>query len=121
MSGRGVVRVAAWVWTGVVFVLLWMPPPPPPEVVRWWVDDVVHFGLMAVFGALWSAAGVRGAWLWPLGAAVGAVTELGQDLLPWERHASLSDFASDLLGVSVAIGLWRWWEPRTRSRTRRGG
>jgi hypothetical protein len=34
-----------------------------------------------------------------LGAVVGAVTEIGQGLLPWERHASWDDFGFDLLGT----------------------
>lgn len=118
---RRAVALVAWGWTLVVFVLLWMPPPPPPEIVWPWWDSLVHFGLLAGFGGLWTWSGLRGAWLLPLGVLLGAVTELGQGMLPWERHSSLGDLAFDVLGLVVgwvaAHGLWpralgsrpRWW------------
>lgn len=111
-------RGAAWAWTVAVFVLLWMPPPPPPEIIWWWWDKLVHLGLMAAFAGLWTWAGVRGARLWPLGVLVGAVTELGQGLLPW-RHASWDDFGFDVLGVGLGWLVARWlWPPRVGSRPR---
>lgn len=114
-------RLLAGAWTVVIFVLLWMPPPPPPEIVWPWWDSLVHFGLLAVFGGAWTWAGLRGARLLPLGVLVGALTELGQGLLPWERSSSLGDFGFDVLGLIVgwvaARGPWPrplgprppWW------------
>jgi VanZ family protein len=107
----GARSLIAGAWTLAVFVFLWMPPPPPPEVVWPWWDSVVHLGLMAIFGVLWSWSGMRTRRLLPLGVLVGAVTELGQGLLPWERHCSWDDLAFDVLGLLlgwiVAGGAWR--------------
>lgn len=104
-------RAAAWAWTLAIFVFLWMPPPPPPKIVWPWWDSLVHTGLLAVFGALWTLHGVASARVLVLGAVVGAVTELGQALLPWERHASWDDLAFDLLGLALGWitvgGPWR--------------
>lgn len=103
--------VAAWAWTLAIFVFLWMPPPPPPEIVWPWWDSLVHASLLAAFGALWTWHGLGAARVLGLGAAVGAVTEIGQALLPWERHCSWDDLAFDLLGLAlgwiVAGGPWR--------------
>jgi VanZ family protein len=103
-------RLAAWAWTLAIFVLLWMPPPPPPEIVWPWWDSLVHTGLLAGFGVLWTWRGLGSARVLVLGAGVGAATELGQALLPW-RHASGDDLAFDLLGVTLgwiaAGGAWR--------------
>lgn len=110
-----------------MFVLLWMPPPPPPEHIVWWWDKAVHAALMAGFGGLWTWAGRPGRWVLRWGLAMGAVTEVGQALLPWERSSSLGDFGADvaglLLGWLVARALWPWlpgvrgsrppwWSPR---------
>lgn len=103
--------VAAWAWTLAIFVLLWMPPPPPPEIVWPWWDSLVHASLLAIFGALWTWHGLGATRVLGLGAAVGAATEIGQALLPWERHCSWDDFGFDLLGLTlgwlVAGGLRR--------------
>jgi hypothetical protein len=109
-----------------IFVFLWMPPPPPPEIVWPWWDSLVHTGLLLIFGLLWtwhtgshagphegpSRAAKRGAagrylHVLALGAVVGAVTEIGQELLPWERHASWDDFGFDLLGTLLGWSLAR--------------
>lgn len=102
----------AWVWTLMIFVLLWMPPPPPPEFEWWWWDKLVHFGLFAGFGGLWTWHGARGARLLPLGVVVGALTELVQDLLPWERHGSWHDFGFDLIGLVAGLVIARVVGPR---------
>ena len=104
------VVLAAGAWTVAIFVFLWMPPPPPPEIVWWWWDKLVHFGLMATFGGLWTWHRVRVSRLWPLGVLVGAVTELGQGMLPWERHSSWDDFAFDVIGLVVGtlVGRVLW-------------
>jgi hypothetical protein len=98
---------AAWAWTVAIFVLLWMPPPPPPEIVWPWWDSLVHTGLLAGFGALWTWYGTPTVRVLALGALVGAVTELGQALVPWERHASWDDLAFDLLGLGLGWVLAR--------------
>jgi VanZ family protein len=90
-----------------IFVLLWMPPPPPPEIGWPWWDSLVHAGLFASFGTLWVLGGAAILRVLALGAVVGAVTELGQDHLPWERHGSGSDFAFDLLGTALGVALAR--------------
>lgn len=84
-----------------------MPPPPPPAVVWAWWDSLVHLGLLAIFGALWTWSGMRSARLLPLGVLVGAVTELGQGLLPWERHSSWDDFGFDVLGLLLGFTVAR--------------
>jgi VanZ family protein len=106
--------VAAWAWTFAIFVLLWMPPPPPPELVWPWWDSLVHTGLMTGFGALWTWQGTATIRVLALGAVVGAVTEIGQGLLPWERHSSWGDLAFDLLGVVLGWAVARrpWRTPR---------
>ncbi|MEM9461928.1 MAG: hypothetical protein AAGF11_47655 [Myxococcota bacterium] len=106
------VLLAAWAWTVAIFVFLWMPPPPPPEIVWWWWDKLVHFGLFAAFGGLWTWHGVRGVWLLPLGVLVGAVTEVGQGLMPWERHSSWDDFGFDVVGLVVGVVVGRVLRPR---------
>jgi VanZ family protein len=104
-------RLAAWAWTLAICVFLWMPPPPPPEIVWPWWDSLVHTGLFAGFGALWTWRGLGSARVLVLGACMGAVTELGQALVPWERHASWDDLAFDVLGATIgwlaAGGAWR--------------
>lgn len=97
----GVRRLAAWAWTLAICVFLWMPPPPPPEIVWPWWDSLVHTGLFAGFGALWTWRGLGSARVLVLGALLGAATELGQALVPWERHASGDDLAFDVLGVAI--------------------
>ena len=109
-------RAAAWAWTLAIFVLLWMPPPPPPKIVWPWWDSLVHTGLLLAFGALWTLHGLAGARVLLFGALVGAATELGQELLPWERHGSWGDFAFDMLGLALgwlAAG-GPWARPRRR-------
>jgi len=97
----------AWAWTVAIFVMLWMPPPPPPEIVWPWWDSLVHTGLLAGFGALWTWRGTATIYVLAVGASIGAVTELGQALLPWERHCSWDDFAFDLLGLVLGWALAR--------------
>jgi hypothetical protein len=107
----GARRLAAWAWTLAICVFLWMPPPPPPEIVWPWWDSLVHTGLFAGFGVLWTWRGLGSARVLVLGACMGAVTELGQALVPWERRASWDDLAFDVLGVTIgwlaAGGAWR--------------
>ena len=105
-------RALAVGWTLVIFVLLWMPPPPPPELVWPWWDSLVHFCLLTAFGGLWTWAGRRGAWVLVAGVLLGAITEIGQGLLPWERHTSLGDFAFDVLGLAIGWLLGRGLWPR---------
>lgn len=120
-----------------IFVFLWMPPPPPPEIVWPWWDSLVHTGLLLIFGALWTwhtaahavrhegprapdhaAATGSSLRVLGLGAVVGAVTEIGQGLLPWERHASWDDFGFDLLGTLLGWSLARATQ-RARAGARR--
>jgi hypothetical protein len=107
----GARRLAAWAWSLAICVFLWMPPPPPPEIVWPWWDSLVHTGLFAGFGVLWTWRGLGSARVLVLGACMGAVTELGQALVPWERRASWDDLAFDVLGVTIgwlaAGGAWR--------------
>lgn len=112
-----VTGLVAWGWTSIVFVLLWMPPPPPPDVIIWWYDKAVHAALLAGFGGLWTWAGRRGRWVIGWGVALGAVTEIGQGLLPWERNSSLGDFAADLGGLALGWLAGRLvWPPRVGAR-----
>lgn len=118
---RRLVTFVAWSWTVLLFVLLWMPPPPPPEHPIWWWDLAVHFGLLGGFAGLWTWRGLPGARLWAVGIVVSAVSEIGQGLMPWDRHSSLGDFGADVVGVLagwlIARLLWpplvgarpRWW------------
>lgn len=100
LGGAGLlVGLMAWAWTAAIFVLLWMPPPPPPEIVWPWWDSLVHLVLFAGFGTLWTWRGAPASRVLVLGVLLGAVTELGQALLPWERHSSWGDFACDGLGL----------------------
>ncbi len=99
------VWIAAWGWTLLLLVSLWMPEPPPPEFSLPWSDKLVHLGLFAGFTALWSAHGLPPRWLVPLGIALGGLTELVQGLLPWERHPSWADLGADALGVVIGWGL----------------
>lgn len=116
--GRAV-HITAWVWTVTVFVLLWSPPPPPPENILWWWDKAVHFVLLGVFTGLWGWRGLPGSRLVPLGLLVGAVTEIGQGLMPWERNSSWGDFGADAAGVLVAWVVSRLlWPPWAGSRPR---
>ncbi|MCH9688554.1 MAG: VanZ family protein [Deltaproteobacteria bacterium] len=105
-------RIIAWAWTLIVFVLLWMPPPPPPEHPWWWWDKIVHMVLMATFAGLWTWARVRGRDVLAWGIAVGAITELGQRLFPWDRHGAWDDFGFDVIGVVLGWGIARLVIPR---------
>lgn len=112
-------RLAAWAWTGLIFVLLWMPPPPPSDHILWWWDLAVHFVLMGTFAGLWTWRGLPGARLWPVGIGLAAITEIVQGLLPWPRHSALDDFGADVLGLLVGWLVARvLWPPWSGSRPR---
>lgn len=114
----------AIVWTIAVVVMLWMPPPPPPEVIIPYFDKYVHCAQFVGIGVAWRLARLRGAWVLGGGAALGAVTEVVQGVLPWPRTPDVWDVAADVAGlllataaVAVARRLRPWARPAGRSCT----
>ena len=115
--------MAALGWTATVLVGLWMPPPPViiPNV---WLDKVTHAGMFAGVGGLWQWVATRTntqprqSWAVLGGSvALGALTEVGQGVLPWGRTADPADLAFDALGavIGVVAGVYirpPWREPK---------
>ncbi|MFG0275836.1 MAG: VanZ family protein [Phycisphaerales bacterium] len=80
--------------------------PAPPNT-----DKVLHIGAYAVWGALALASGLFGRWSAPstlvrvglAGTVFAAIDEATQSLPGVNRHASLSDWIADILGLALAL------------------
>ena len=106
-------------WTALVLTLCllpasWLPRRETnPEISTVpHTDKVVHFGLFAVFGALWMRVGtnpveIRAARVLAGGLALAVLTEAGQSVPAIARDSDWFDLAADLAGVVIAIGIWR--------------
>jgi len=102
--------VAAIGWTLAVVVALWMPPPPV-VIPNWWADKVTHLVMFIGVGGLWGVTTGKWSWVVVGGIALGALTEVGQEWWPWERHGDWVDFGFDSLGVLIGTAAARLVRP----------
>ncbi len=105
-------------WTLIVLILCWTPrqhlPTPEDQFATWrlpHLDKLVHLGMFALFGALWSMACPRGDRAWRIvlcGAALAALTEIGQ-LSPYvSRDADVYDALADVIGTIAGVAVASW-------------
>ena len=105
-------RWLAVAWTLLILVLCWTPrgslpisEHAPSLLHQLHVDKFVHFGIFAVFAALWRRNGGRRAT--PLiaiaGIALAIRTELGQETTIVNRDGDFWDGLADSAGVFVGL------------------
>ena len=112
-------RFAALAWTAGLLSAFLLPSSSLPSVSIPGADKVVHFGLFAGFGWLWTQA--FPSLLYPgrvvlvAGAVMVILTEAGQGLLlSLGRTADMMDGLADVLGLvaGVLAALWKPLFPR---------
>ena len=119
----------AWLWTAFLLVLCLLPRHLTPErssaamagtVPH--LDKLVHFGLFAVFGLLWTRAlapSPRRRAVLVIGALLAAGTELAQGLVVVDRDPNLLDALADLAGLAGGVAGYefflRWGHGTSRS------
>lgn len=112
MSKQGAL---ALFWTLFILLICWIPgryvqPGVEPggfSLGELHFDKVAHLGIFAILGyalARTNRLRQRPGWIISIGAAVAAISEVGQGVLPTGRTADLADFLADLAGV--VLGLW---------------
>lgn len=99
----------------VTLVMLFSPgstvPSGPPNS-----DKVTHLLMFLALAVAARYAGFRTWWILLGGALYAAVSEVLQALLPIQRSGSVWDWAADMIGVAVGLGLvWAWQAGRGRS------
>lgn len=102
-------------WTLALIGILLDPEPgvasPFPHA-----DKVVHLGLFAGLGFLWTwAERALRRWVFGLAVVMAVGTELVQAWWLEHRSGDLSDLGFDLLGAAVGIGVAVVWQAWTRS------
>ena len=118
-------RIAmAVLWTLVICLLCWMPGQWVNEVEQgspWFqipdLDKVVHWGIFVLFTLLWLRTGTsrwRYAWVALAGLAMASITELVQMIPAIGRDGEVGDAITDLIGVAIGLGVFRWLEPLMR-------
>jgi VanZ family protein len=110
---------SAILWTFVILLLCWTPDiylPVEEDNTTWFeiahLDKIVHAGIFTVFSVLWLRAipGGNRRFLAVLlaGTALGALTEVVQNLPIVHREGEIGDFLVDLLGVVVGFPIYAW-------------
>jgi len=104
-----------------VWIASSMRHPPVPLFLRFvHADKLLHlFGYVVLGGLALFGAGARpllrnAAVAWAVVAIWGAADEWHQSFVPG-RDASLGDFAADLAGAALGVGLLAWWSSRRRA------
>lgn len=82
----------------IIFSLI--PLPAPRELERYHIDKIGHIVFYALFG--YFAYSLLGLFSVIFGIALGIITESLQRFIP-TREPSLSDFASNLVGIGLGI------------------
>jgi VanZ family protein len=114
-------------WTLAILVACLLPGSSVPTIA-WQIspDKLVHLAMFAGFGVLWMWAAsrpgrdvptrrTRALWVLAVGAFYGALTEFLQYVTPVERAADPLDFAADLVGLVLAVAVYRLWPRRPAS------
>jgi VanZ family protein len=118
-------RGLALLWAAVILLACALPSTGVPRVSVFGADKVVHAGLFFGWGVLLMRAlrplslerprmelGRRAAGLFVGGTVFAGLTEAMQHVLPVHRTADVYDFAADVLGLALAIGLYCAWRYR---------
>lgn len=111
--------VLATAWTLLILGALSLPGPDLPSDPALPLDKVVHFGLFAAFGGLWMWAlqwNLRRSTRWVLlaGGLYAILLEFYQGFLPaLGRSPDPLDALAGILGLLIAIGLYRRWRAST--------
>lgn len=107
--------ILATVWTLLILGALSLPGPDLPSGPELPLDKVVHFGLFAVFGGLWMWAlrwrlNRSTRWVLLAGGLYAILLEFYQGVLPaLGRSPDPLDALAGILGLLIAIGLYRRW------------
>jgi hypothetical protein len=120
---------SAVIWTVMILILCWIPARIVHKIEEgssWFqvpdLDKAIHAGLFLVLALLWRRVDLsrRAIGVVILGGfALGAISELGQLLPIIRRTASLSDLATDCVGLIVGVAIAPWVEPLLGSIERR--
>ena len=106
---------AAVFWSLAIMAVCWLPLPmftggdggEHPRLIPHF-DKIVHAGIFAVFGVLWLRV-IPGKWRFPVvvlaGAALAAVTEVGQSLPIVGRDGDWADGLADVAGALISYPL----------------
>jgi hypothetical protein len=109
--------LSASLWTVTILIACWTPDIYLPVRERRGfllhlphLDKVVHFGIFGVFALLWLRAlphlPQRYLRIGLLGAALGAITEIVQNLPIVHREAEFVDWMADTVGLLLAMILF---------------
>ena len=119
--------VLAVLWTIVILVLCWTPQTmlpvneKPDSIVNiLHLDKVIHSGIFSIFSVLWlrtqTAGKSRYVWVVLGGTALGAITEIVQNLPIINREGEFEDFLADFAGVLMGFPIFHLMEQRLRGR-----
>ncbi|HWB76556.1 MAG TPA: VanZ family protein [Nannocystaceae bacterium] len=108
MSVRRLVAIGV---TFAVLAFLWAPPPPAPTIQIPHLDKYLHLGLFFAVAASWRFARMPARRVLAFGILLGIVTEVVQGALPWPRTPDVLDVVADTIGIAIALGLARLFEP----------
>ena len=108
-------------WTLLILVACTIPGKGLPTVNIISFDKFVHFGIFAGFGWLWmwalrSPLTRRTKWVLVFGIAYAILTEIYQGLLPFEREPDPFDALANIVGLIVAVLLYRALQQRRAAR-----
>ncbi len=104
-------------WTLAILVACSWPGDSLPSSGLFQFDKLAHLGMFAGFGLLWMHAltlplSKRTGLVFLIGTAYAILTELYQAWLPFERSAEVLDALANVIGLSLALLLYRWLAPR---------
>lgn len=110
-------------FAGIALAVAWgvFRPAPPPDLF-WHSDKLGHLlGFMALgLGARLAWSRGPAAWCWGALLLAAPALEWLQPVVSPLRQRSLGDALANVLGVLLALALWRlwrWWSARQRART----
>ncbi len=117
---------AAVFWTILILVLCWTPQAylrvnegMGSLTQRFHLDKFVHAGIFTIFSVLWLRIRpeARAKYLWVLlaGTALGAITEIVQNLPIINREGEFEDFLADFAGLLFGFPLFHWLELKLRT------
>jgi len=101
----------AILWTVLIVIGLTIPGGALPYGSLWEFDKLIHFGLFLVLTVLWLEAMAfgrisRSIMILALIVAFSFLSEVYQQLLPFERTADIFDAVADSIGAGVGFVIW---------------